>query len=74
METRYLEACGHVIKLEDKYLLFKDNDNPNPYLVALKQVWSIEDKGKRRTVKQWAKVQLKEAEKEQKKAMKTSRL
>jgi hypothetical protein len=74
MKTRYLEACGHVIKLEDKYLLFKDNDNPTPHLVALEKVWGIEDRGKRRTAKQWAKIQLKEAKKKQKEAMKTERL
>ena len=69
--TQYLIASGHIIRLEDKYLLFKDNENYK-YLVPLEKVWNITFQGKRRTVKQYQKMQeeirehLKKAKKENK--------
>ena len=50
-EPKYVNAFGHIIRIEDKNLLFKDNDNYE-YIVDLNKIWECTLAGKRRTVKQ----------------------
>ena len=50
-EPKYINAYGHIIKVEDRNLLFKDNDNFE-YIVDLNKIFECTLAGKRRTVKQ----------------------
>ena len=50
-EPKFVEAYGHIIRLEDKNLLFKDNDNFE-YIVPLNKIWYLSSEGKRRTVRE----------------------
>lgn len=67
-----IEAHGHITRVEDRNLHFKDDDNFE-YIVELKRVSLCENAGRRRTVKEYALQLIKENEKLQKK-LKNARL
>lgn len=53
-EPKYIDAYGHIIRLENKNLLFKDNDNYE-YIVDLNKIYDCTLAGRRRTVREWNK-------------------
>jgi hypothetical protein len=54
-KPKYIEAYGHIIKVEPKNLLFKDNDNIE-YIVSLDKIYWCALAGKRRTLHDWQKI------------------
>ncbi len=66
-------ACGEIVELNDDSLKFKDNDN-YVHTVQLVNVNNITEQGKRRTKEEYQEILQKEAEKEQKRSLKTERL
>jgi hypothetical protein len=53
-EPKYVKAFGHIIRVEIKYMEFKDNDNCE-YIIDMNKIWECTLAGKRRTVKQYQK-------------------
>lgn len=76
-ETQYMITTGYITKLENKFLLFEDNEE-HEYLVRLDKIWSpIENLGERRTIseaKELERIQLEKEEKKAHKKRKTGRL
>ncbi len=66
-------AYGEIVELNDDSLKFKDNDN-YVHTVQLVNVNNITEQGKRRTKEEYQEILQKEAEKEQKRSLKTERL
>ena len=64
-ETQYMSAAGHITKLENRFLLFEDNEE-HEYLVRLDKVWSLEDLGERRTMAEAKELERIRQEKEEK--------
>jgi glucosamine 6-phosphate synthetase-like amidotransferase/phosphosugar isomerase protein len=65
-ETQYMNATGYITKLENKFLLFQDNED-NEYLVRLDKIWKpIEDLGERRTMAEAKELEITRLEKEEK--------
>ena len=69
-ETQYMNAAGYITKLENKFLLFEDNEG-NEYLVRLDKIWKpIEDLGVRRTLQEAKELAILQQEKEERKLRK----
>ena len=67
--TQFLDAYGFIIKIEDGYVEFKDNEN-NKYLISLKKIWALTLEGRRRTVREYQEILKKEQGKTEKKTTK----
>ena len=64
-ETQYMSSAGHITKLENRFLLFEDNEE-HEYLVRLDKVWNLEDLGERRTLAEAKELERIRQEKEEK--------
>ena len=51
-EPKYINAYGYIMEVENKYLLFKDNDKFE-YIIDMNKIFDCTLAGTRRTVEEW---------------------